>query len=81
MNQELICIETDKNSNNLVDFEHPKRAVYLLGAEDNGLSKEIMDAPWKKVVYIPGRVCLNVASAGSIVLYDRVAKMKGSRDV
>lgn len=29
---------------NLTEFKHPQRAIYLLGAEDNGLSKEAINA-------------------------------------
>ncbi len=57
----------------LPDFHHPERCIYLLGAEDNGLSAEALRR-CHHVVQIPSQRCLNVASAGSIVLYDRIAK-------
>lgn len=59
----------------LPEFVHPKRCVYLLGAEDHGLSK----AATQKLhcaAFIPSSMCLNVAVAGSIVMYDRAAKAK-----
>ena len=50
--------------------EHPERAAYLLGAEDHGLSPAVL-AMCHRIVVLPGRHCLNVAVAGSLILYDR----------
>lgn len=57
----------------LVGYTHPERAIYLLGAEDHGLSPAAL-ALCESVIDIPSAMCLNVATAGSIVLYDRIAK-------
>ncbi len=57
----------------LVDYCHPERAVYILGGEDCGLSNQMM-INCDHIIYIPSARCLNVAVAGSICLYDRVAK-------
>jgi tRNA (guanosine-2'-O-)-methyltransferase len=54
-------------------YEHPREAVYVLGAEDHGLSNEAAGL-CRDLVEIPARYCLNVAVAGSIVMYDRAAK-------
>lgn len=54
-------------------FTHPERALYLLGAEDRGLSKDVM-SKCDYIVNLPGILCLNVATTGSIVMYDRLAK-------
>lgn len=55
-------------------FTHPERACYLLGAEDHGLPAGTLKRA-HHVVEIPfGSRCLNVASAGTIVCYDRVQK-------
>lgn len=68
-----ICIELDESAKNLARFNHPERAIYLLGAEDDGLPKGYLKG--KQVVQIEGsKQCLNVAVAGSIVLYDRIFK-------
>jgi tRNA G18 (ribose-2'-O)-methylase SpoU len=59
----------------LPDFVHPERAVYLLGAEDHGLSRKALDK-CHQFIMIPGsqlNQSLNVAVAGSIIMYDRVA--------
>lgn len=60
----------------LPKFTHPARAVYLLGSEDNGLSKRAIEK-CQEIVYIPSDFCLNVAVAGSVVLYDRTTKKGG----
>lgn len=69
----LIGIEILPDSIPLSRFVHPERACYLLGAEDSGLTKEAIEK-CQAIVSIPGDRCLNVAVAGSIVLYDRITK-------
>jgi tRNA G18 (ribose-2'-O)-methylase SpoU len=69
----LIGIELADASIALPVFSHPERAIYLLGAEDNGLPPSVLER-CNAVTQIPGRACINVAAAGSIVMYDRVAK-------
>lgn len=69
----LIGIELDEYAHDIVTYKHPKRAVYLLGAEDNGLSKRALQS-CQDLIVLPGERSLNVSVAGSIVLYDRVAK-------
>ncbi len=70
----LVGIELEDRATPLVDFEHPQRAVYLLGAEDNGLPPKVLDQchEW---VRLPGYRSLNVAVTGSILLNDRVEKI------
>lgn len=69
----LIGIELIESATRLCDFNHPKQACYLLGAEDNGLTKQAIDH-CEEIIYLPGERSLNVAVAGSIVLYDRITK-------
>lgn len=57
----------------LASFVHPEAAVYVLGSEDRGLSPELA-AACDHLVEIPSALCLNVAVAGSILMYDRTAK-------
>lgn len=59
----------------LKEFKHPKQAVYLLGAEDNGIPENVL-ARCQYVISIPAirQPSFNVAVAGSIVMYDRVTK-------
>lgn len=71
----LVGVEICKQSVPLQTFKHPQRAIYLLGAEDDGLSRAAIDQ-CHHVVQLPGDYSLNVATTGSIVMYDRVAKLK-----
>jgi tRNA G18 (ribose-2'-O)-methylase SpoU len=68
----LVGVELDERAVSLAEFSHPERACYLLGAEDHGLPPGVLDR-CHAVIQLPGAHCLNVAVAGSIVLYDRVA--------
>ncbi|EDM43716.1 hypothetical protein SCB49_09000 [unidentified eubacterium SCB49] len=66
----IVGVEKDDRAENLEDFNHPRRCVYLLGAEDHGLTKEAIDKS-HFLVQFKSEFSLNVAIAGSIVLYDR----------
>ena len=68
---QLIGVELDETAVPVSEFQHPKRAVYLLGAEDNGLTREAIEKS-HKLVQLPGEQCLNVAVAGSLIMYDRL---------
>lgn len=70
----LVGIEQTENSFPLETYAHPERAIYLLGAEDEGLPKEVFEYCRGGVVSISTKRCLNVAVAGSIVMYDRRQK-------
>ena len=60
----------------LSEFEHPERAIYLLGAEDAGLPASVVRACHCCVSLDAVRACsYNVSVAGSLVLYDRLQKM------
>lgn len=68
-----VGIEQAVGARRLPGYTHPERAIYLLGAEDTGLTGAAMQ--WcRDLVEIPSSRCLNVAVAGSIVMYDRAAK-------
>jgi tRNA(Leu) C34 or U34 (ribose-2'-O)-methylase TrmL len=67
-----VAVELNDKAKPIKEFYHPERAIYLLGAEDNGLSENILKE--MQVVQLPGKYCLNVATAGSIVMYDRIIK-------
>lgn len=69
----LVGVELDERSVMLPGFQHPPSACYLLGAEDNGLSKKALSTV-HSVVELPGNYCLNVSVAGSILMYDRLVK-------
>lgn len=67
---QLVGVELDSTAQPLEAFTHPQRCVYLLGAEDHGLTVEAKSR-CHRMIQLPGRFCLNVAVAGSIVLYHR----------
>lgn len=69
----LVGIELIPTATPIKDFKHPKQACYLLGAEDNGLTKESL-SKCQEIIFLPGERSLNVSVAGSIVLYDRISK-------
>ena len=71
----LVGIEMDAKATKISEYEHPQRAIYLLGAEDEGMPKVIKNK-CHDLIQLPGETSLNVAVAGSIVIYDRVTKME-----
>jgi len=72
---ELIAIEMGGQS--LTDFQHPIRAMYLLGAEDFGIPDWLL-RQCNRIVSIPSiRIranSYNVSAAGTLVMYDRAEK-------
>lgn len=72
-NASLVAVELVPNARDLVRYGHPEQGVYLLGPEDGSLPPDVL-ADCDSRVIIPGTFCLNLAVAGSIVMYDRVAK-------
>lgn len=69
----LVGIELDDRAVPLETFEHPKNCVYLLGAEDHGLPKKALEKS-HHLVKFNTTLSINVAVAGSIVMYDRNLK-------
>lgn len=66
----LICV--DVKGRPLIPFVHPERAIYILGGENQTLNPTLFqNAP---IITIETRLCLNMAVALGIVLYDRQAK-------
>ena len=69
----LVGVELDARATSLATFAHPQRAIYLLGSEDGGIpmrDRTLCD----HLIQIPAGN-LNVAVAGSLVLYDRLLKI------
>ena len=75
----VCAVELDERAVSLDEYKHPERCIYLLGAEDHGIPPEVLNR-CRDVVQIPGKVCYNVAVAGSIVMYDRQAKARKETD-
>lgn len=68
----LVGIELVDNAIELPSFRHPPRAAYVLGPERESLSPAMM-AACDFTIKIPTSFCINVATAGAIVMYDRIA--------
>ena len=69
----LIGVELTEDAEPLETFKHPRRGVYLLGAEDHGLSNQAIEKS-HKLIKFSSALSLNVSVAGSIVMYDRNTK-------
>lgn len=68
---QLVCIENSNEAQPLTGFIHPERAMYLLGAEDHGLPPDILDRYQTIIIESIREFSLNVAVAGTIVMYER----------
>jgi len=66
----LVGVELTDGAQPLETFNHPRRCVYLLGAEDHGLSNAAIEKS-HFLVKFKSQLSLNVSVAGSIVMYDR----------
>jgi tRNA G18 (ribose-2'-O)-methylase SpoU len=67
----LVGIELTDDAVSLPSFHHPRQAAYVLGPERGSLSPGLL-ALCDYVVKIPTAFCINVATAGAIVMYDRM---------
>ena len=72
VNARLVCVELTAGAFDIRTYEHPPRAVYLLGPEDGTLPESILRKHDK--VILPGAYPMNVAMAATVVLYDRALK-------
>lgn len=71
---QLVGVELLDEAIELPSFRHPTNAAYILGRERGSLSPQ-MQARCAHIVSIPTRFCLNLATAGAIVMYDRAISM------
>lgn len=70
----LVGVELLDEAEDLPSFRHPRCAAYVLGPERNSLSPGMV-ARCDYLVRIPTRFCLNVATAGAVVMYDRLTSL------
>lgn len=68
-----VAVEFTDNAENLFEFEHPEKALYIFGPEDGSIDQSFKSL-CHRFVYIPTRHCLNLATAVTTVLYDRSLK-------
>jgi len=67
----LVGVELMDEAVDLPSFRHPLRAAYVLGPERGALSPELIER-CDFLLKIPTAFCINVATAGAIVMYDRL---------
>jgi len=71
----MVTSEQCARSEIIKNYRHPLRAIYLLGFEDMGLSKCILEKCYN-IVALPGNSSINIAVASSMVMFDRVIKIE-----
>lgn len=70
-------VAVEMGGRDLSTFEHPERAVYLLGAEDHGIPEAILKRCHMTISLPSIRTeSYNVAIAGSLVMFDRMNKQR-----
>lgn len=68
-----VAVDLIDGARPLHTYVHPERAFYIFGPEDGTLGQRVTE--WcRDVVYVPTRVCMNLAATVNVVLYDRLAK-------
>ncbi|MCB9151650.1 MAG: RNA methyltransferase [Caldilineaceae bacterium] len=68
-------VAVEEKGQSLLDFQHPHRAIYLLGAEDNGLPNAVLQQCHFHITIPSIRAAsYNVAQAGALVMFDRMYK-------
>jgi tRNA G18 (ribose-2'-O)-methylase SpoU len=72
-----VWVAIEMGGTPLSDFVHPRNAIYILGSEDHGVPKSVIRG-CREVVSLDSELygSYNVAVAGSIVMYDRMTKMR-----
>jgi tRNA(Leu) C34 or U34 (ribose-2'-O)-methylase TrmL len=68
-----VAVELLPGAKNILDYEHPRRAFYIFGGEQETLGKKVIS--WcRDVIYIPTEYSLNLAACVNVVLFDRMMK-------
>ncbi len=78
----LVGVELMDDAVELPSFRHPRNAAYVLGMERGSLTPDLI-ACCDHIVKIPTAFSLNVATAGAVVMYDRMLSVQrfGARPV
>lgn len=71
----IIAIELENDATDVTTFDHPEDALYIIGSEDKGISRDILDIVDETIV-IPAykQWSFNAADSATIIMYDRYAK-------
>lgn len=69
---DCMLVGVEMGGKALSGYTHPERAIYLLGAEDSGLPKYVMEK-CQNIISLEAfnTLSYNVAVAGSLVMYHR----------
>jgi tRNA G18 (ribose-2'-O)-methylase SpoU len=79
---QVVGVELDPRAVPLDRFQHPRNALYLMGAEDHGLPQHVLERCHQIVqIPTPGPMSLNVSVAGSLLMHDRFARGVARRQV
>lgn len=70
----LVGVELLDDAVELPSFRHPLQAAYVLGPERGSLTPDLV-ARCEHVIKIPTQFCINVATAGAVVMYDRAISL------
>jgi tRNA G18 (ribose-2'-O)-methylase SpoU len=70
----LVGLEFIDEASELPSFAHPTQAAYVLGPERGSLSPALL-AKCQHIVRVPTAFSLNLATAGAIVMYDRLRSL------
>ena len=68
---QLVGVEITDDALEMPSFRHPLKAAYILGSEMFSVSTKTLNK-CDYVIKIPTKFSLNVATAGAIVMYDRL---------
>lgn len=71
---QLVGIELTEDAIELPSFRHPTKAAYLLGPERSSLSGATIER-CDHIIKIPMKFCINVGTAGALVMYDRLQSL------
>ena len=78
----LVVVEIGVGGQFLRDFQHPATAFYVFGPEQGGLDGDIYDQADAVVeIESPTSLCVNLATAVHLVLYDRWVKHLAAREL
>ena len=75
---EPVAVDLIPGAIPLDEFRHTPRTFYVFGPEDGTLGKAITDR-CARIIVIPAAMCLNLAAAVNVILYDRMAKQRRER--
>lgn len=70
-----VAVDLLPTATPIMEYEHPERAFYIFGAEDQTIGHRITSR-CRDVIYVPTRYCMNLAATVNVVLFDRATKRR-----